>query len=292
MPSSDDQREIWRYMDFESFVAFVTHREFWLPSVAALQATDPFERYDPTLHEVVRSLANDGEAEEFNLAKAMALGMRGMEAEECRRRYVSCWHLSQHESIGMWAQYVGRHRTGVAIQSSVGCISELLECGLREFTEAAVSEPYRSRCRVRSVFRVHANEVSYGPPVDASDQYRRRIEHGLHEVGKVVPDVDFRKRAIFAYEQEFRFLAVSADHRIPESRHCSPEPEEYLRGTPIHLDPRFAAGIAVPMTFASAAHRVVVSPAMPDWQRRLARTLAGDVPVEASQAELHPVGLR
>lgn len=95
LPNPDTR--IWRYMDLGQFLYMVKTRRLTLTPVSKLD--DAWEGVLPP------AIDNRHSAEQ---------------AEACDKTdwSVSCWHISKHESAGMWRLYSARR--GIAVQSTVG----------------------------------------------------------------------------------------------------------------------------------------------------------------------------
>lgn len=110
---------IWRYLDFAKFAAMLDHRDLYLPRADMLG--DPLEG---------SITARDVEAYKAFLKE------HRIEGESCdllrtflvRQRawtYISCWHMSEHESVAMWRLY-GQTSKAVAIRTTYGRLRKAL----------------------------------------------------------------------------------------------------------------------------------------------------------------------
>lgn len=266
MGDVNEDAAVWRYMTLDTFAALALHGELWMSSVASLRSgADPLERHDPDLEASIEQALLPRSREAWDGEAFSALGARSLEDEEYRRRFVSCWHLSEVESVGMWAQYVGKGTAGVALRSTVGKVRAALNQGLTAFSQAAGATKSLGNSNVPTFFDLHDGSISYG----SVDQRGSLSTHGsIKQLGRFDANLDFRKRPEFAFEREFRFLAVSQDRRSARS-----DPADPVHGTPIHQDQRYREGIAVPVSLTHLIERVVLSPGCKPWQLRLVDTL-------------------
>jgi hypothetical protein len=154
---------IWRYFKFERFVEVLRTHSLWFSRPFRFE--DQWEGLFPPSYVRRTRLYADANRipfEEFD---------RDFRRRILRHRYahfVSCWHLSDHESDAMWNLYA-LAKTGIAIQSTVGDVNECLR-------------PHKS------------GQVIYYDP--------------SHDVGSPMifgPDDILFKRNSFSWEQEYRF---------------------------------------------------------------------------------------
>ena len=102
LPNPDTR--IWRYMDLGQFLHMVKTRRLTLAPVSVLD--DVWEGVLPP--------AIDGRHPEDQAADRDKTDWS-----------VSCWHISEHESAGMWRLYSARR--GIAVQSTVGRLHAAVE---------------------------------------------------------------------------------------------------------------------------------------------------------------------
>ncbi|MFH1370316.1 MAG: hypothetical protein ABII09_03395 [Planctomycetota bacterium] len=123
--------KIWKNMDFTKFVSLHEKKTLYLSRIDKLG--DPFEGSTTIVNKLfirmvnsenIKRLRKQGASEEQisdmeNLFKKVE--KKGDELEilkELRKDiYVSCWHLSEHESAAMWNLYL-KSNEGIAIQST------------------------------------------------------------------------------------------------------------------------------------------------------------------------------
>jgi hypothetical protein len=123
--------KIWKYMDFTKFVSLLEKKSLYFSRIDKLG--DPFEGSTTIVNkrfirmvnaENIKRLREEGASEEkiserTNLFKEVEkLDSEWEFLKEYRKNiYVSCWHLSGHESAAMWNLYL-KSNEGIAIQST------------------------------------------------------------------------------------------------------------------------------------------------------------------------------
>ena len=109
----DDNKYIWRYMDFTQYVHVLSSKSLWFA------CADSFE--DP-----LEGSWTDGEIEKaLSLAREKSLNLTKSEVTEKLRKYcntteyfINCWRLAEGESMAMWDLY-GKGKGIVAIKSKI-----------------------------------------------------------------------------------------------------------------------------------------------------------------------------
>lgn len=172
--SAPDNTVIWRYFRFERFTGILDTHSLWFSR--PFKFDDRWEGLFPPSY-VRRSHqyadANGIPFKEFD---------REFRKRILRHRYahfVSCWHMSDHESDAMWRLYA-LAKEGIAIQSTVGDVNECLR-------------PHMS------------GQVIYYDP-----------SHDVRSPGIFGPHDILFKRNSFWWEQEYRFWFDDSEllHRI------------------------------------------------------------------------------
>ena len=120
---------LWRYMDFQKFVALVDSSALFFPSIERLCQSDPYEGSYSDLWRLLLAVP-------YSLLNQPIRDAIGMNSEDEWRRYVksnkvgadyvkarhknifaSSWHFQPHESLAMWSLY-GKSGDGIAVVSS------------------------------------------------------------------------------------------------------------------------------------------------------------------------------
>jgi hypothetical protein len=116
---------LWRYISLGKFIDLVRRRELWFSRLDLVG--DPLEGSLGSPNAERRRTTTPIPAEQL---QATAEQLRG-------NSYVSCWHLSSHESAAMWAVY-GQSGEAVAIRSSFRRLVEAIK-GTEKFFAGQVT---------------------------------------------------------------------------------------------------------------------------------------------------------
>lgn len=129
-----------------------------------------------------------------------------------RRFLVSCWSVSDHESIGLWNQFhaKGHERRTVAIRFK------------REYLIKLVKELFHANHRFYHRTNFHLGKVSYRQLAGATPELleKARISYPF-----------FRKEQAFDFEREFRFVV-----EFHKEDNEAPKGFGYRIGKPNHLE--------------------------------------------------------
>ena len=116
----DDKQIVWRYFDFPKFVHLLESSSLYFSRLDLLG--DPFEGSVTTadltaLHDSWESMSE---------SSGTPIGLysqhhRLREFDPRHQVFVSCWHMSDVESVAMWRLYAGEMK-GIALKSSIGKI--------------------------------------------------------------------------------------------------------------------------------------------------------------------------
>lgn len=120
----DDDKVIWRYVDFVKFASILNSQSFFHSRMDFLG--DPFEG----------SVTNNDMDEkrrqwiEMSMDGGAPAGVyehhdMAMSRDPRTEVYVSCWHESRHENVAMWKIY-SDEKKGIAIKSTVGKLRTFL----------------------------------------------------------------------------------------------------------------------------------------------------------------------
>jgi hypothetical protein len=118
-----DDAKIWRYMDLAKFLFFLNRKSITFAKPSTFE--DPYEGAATKFGRIVRRIwfdtyiKNGGDEKEGKENLEMAL-KRIVEST-----YISCWHISDHESDAMWKLY-GQVDGAVAIQTTFGKLRKQL----------------------------------------------------------------------------------------------------------------------------------------------------------------------
>ena len=102
--------KVWRYMDLSKFVAILEHKGLYFPQVDNLN--DPFEGAYSRGNVNLRNFAYSKRADLPDIDSLID------KIKEIRKYIVvNCWHMSKHESAGMWKLYA-KTNEAICIQST------------------------------------------------------------------------------------------------------------------------------------------------------------------------------
>ena len=192
LDSIDPDQTIFRYMSFSKFVNLLKTEELHFH-----QAADFGDRFEGSVPELIR----DAREEEYQRAAENGdLQPEGheihAEINKCLRRftYLSCWHMTDDESVAMWEHY-GGSEGAVAIKTTVG-----------EFTSALNTRNDHDIYFGEVDYQPYSSDHNSTPGIDEID-----IEEDLddrffltREAHSLVPFV--YKRQGYEYEQEMRAI--------------------------------------------------------------------------------------
>jgi hypothetical protein len=249
---------LWRYLDFTKFVALLEDRSLFLAPADRFE--DRFEgsvsAATVELRERLRLLADSADPQQRqvqlkNIEKTLDDAAR-YRREQAAFTYISCWHASDDESAGMWAQYTPTGH-GVAVQTTLD--------------------------------RLEAVMPTEGPAEGSTLLYVGLVTYIDYRTG-VVPEANsfapyIHKRMSFAHEHELRIVSQLfpyTDDFDDDGRRLMSNPEPGL-AVPIDLD-RLIANIYLRPNTPSWVRRLV------ETQARRAGVLA---PIIVSDLDRDPV---
>lgn len=122
LPPAEPDAKVWRYMDFTKFVWMFEQQGVFLSRIDKLD--DPFEGSFSPVNQELRPLVR----KHLHLTGSFSV----TEIVEKLREWVgaSCWHVSNHESAGMWKLYA-RTEEAVCIQTTYERLSAILPSDAR-----------------------------------------------------------------------------------------------------------------------------------------------------------------
>lgn len=117
LPPAEPEAKVWRYMDFTKFVWMFEQQGIFLSRIDKLD--DPFEGSFSSVNQELRPLVR----KHLHLTGSFSV----TEIVEKLRKWVgaSCWHVSNHESAGMWKLYA-RTEEAVCIQTTYERLEAIL----------------------------------------------------------------------------------------------------------------------------------------------------------------------
>lgn len=262
LDSLDSDQTIFRYMSFSKFASLLKTRKLHFH-----QAADFGDRFEGSVPELIRDAR---ELEYERAARKGELQPEGhkihAEINKCLRRftYLSCWHMTDEESMAMWEHYGGSDGS-VAIKTTVG-----------EFSSAL---------NTRNDYDIYFGEVDYQPYSsdhnETPDLDDIDIEEDLddrffltREAHSLVPFV--HKRKGYQYEQEMRGIIQDPpfDEDLDQTVVEIDGEEErvdfkiHTEEGPQYLDARKEnenKGVDVPVFLDGLIHKVHTAPDASDW---------------------------
>ncbi|MBU1566592.1 MAG: DUF2971 domain-containing protein [Proteobacteria bacterium] len=116
LPHPPPETKIWRYLDLPRFLSFLNSKSVTFAKPTTFE--DPYEGAATKHGQLVRKIMFD-----VMIPEDEKEGARGKLASEVKRmveaRYISCWHMNEHESDAMWRLY-GSEKGAVALQTTFG----------------------------------------------------------------------------------------------------------------------------------------------------------------------------
>lgn len=131
VPPEDDSTKLWRYMDFTKFVSILENKGIFFPRADNLG--DPFEGSVSIANQKLRPF----------IYKHTELFPDDSHTGELIRQLrewvvISCWHINNHESAGMWNLYA-KSEEAICIQSTYkrlcSCLPEKSRIGLVRYVD-------------------------------------------------------------------------------------------------------------------------------------------------------------
>ncbi|MUL29473.1 DUF2971 domain-containing protein [Priestia megaterium] len=160
----NDNPIVWRYMDISKFKSLLENSSLFFakPSAFADPLEGSYSMWD------VKELK---ENEELNTQTSRDYMKKIQEFSA-----ISCWHINEHESAGMWDLYLSSNKNGIAIKTNYHNLMRSID-DLR--------------------YRVFAGKVQY-------------IDFQKEMTSRNIYDTLFYKRKSFSYENELRLLIVAS----------------------------------------------------------------------------------
>jgi hypothetical protein len=176
-----EHAQIWRYIDFAKFVDLLSRKALFF--ARADRMDDPWEASlslaieERHLEKITLQLPPGSDPPRGDDYRTHWQALR-------RRMFLSCWHLSEHQSAAMWGLYAGREGQGIALQSTFGRL------------ERALPNEWQHS--------IHAGTVSY-------------VDYSSDDIP--LGNAFYRclyKRTSFEHERELRALFATHDDHSPD----------------------------------------------------------------------------
>lgn len=182
---TDENATVWRYLDLAKLVSMLHTQSLHFSTVDQLRKSDKFEGALPKpfveMYKRARKEFKENNPEEWAVREELGQtrdSATSFYKEALLETAVNCWHLNEHESMGMWSQYV-KSGEGVAIRSTCKRL-------INAFDDS------------RDMF-IFVGTVNY---IDYDNEMFESMSNAL------VPVV--HKRASFRHENELRAVAMGA----------------------------------------------------------------------------------
>ena len=195
--------KIWRFMTFAKYISLLETRSIFFTRADILAKEDPLE--GSSAHGTV-------EAREKFLSFAPRRHRAWMEKIKSALRdktvaqstYISCWHLNEYESQGMWKLYTDGPE-GLAIQSQFDALETCLKASVEEICIGCIhyidftkdkttdgffrpfyqkSHAFRHECEVRAI--IFPRGIPEDPPGPSEIASGRRVKVDLGSLIKAV----------------------------------------------------------------------------------------------------------
>ncbi|CAN5588952.1 DUF2971 domain-containing protein [soil metagenome] len=139
LPPSNPNVAIWRYMDFPKFVDLLEQGRLYFARQD--QLGDPFEgALSDASVELLRVWDEQNPVQTVTGEPSHHILARDVYRMNSLCNYISCWHMSEHESLAMWRVYSGN---GIAIRSTY---RRLFDCLHESSQDVLISKVvYRDR---------------------------------------------------------------------------------------------------------------------------------------------------
>lgn len=180
LPSKDQTKTIWRYIDFTQFISLLEKESLWFSSID--QFIDPYEgTIPPKVEKEFAKLQGEDikNIEHINQNNSSAI-LSGLGAYKYFT-YANCWHINATESAGMWEMYREAGKE-IAIKSNIEYIQDAIKFDDQEIKYGMVE--YRD--------------------FDNIEEYP--FKNGMGQ--------SFYKRDSFDYENEFRAVFIDSDQMV------------------------------------------------------------------------------
>ena len=194
----DENKRIWRYMDFTKFVSLLDKSALFFPRADRLGDLFEGSHGKAYVNEMRAGFKEDKKDWAMNT-------LRKTYKKIVKFTFVSCWHLNEHESAAMWELY-RRSNDGIAIQSTI----------------TSLMSSFKGKG-----YEIYIGKVKY---ID----YGKEVMIGGLDEGERYPF--FHKRKSFEHEQELRLIVQDFKSAKGKSVMESKPPRREGIYVPVYLD--------------------------------------------------------
>lgn len=242
---SEDQI-LWRYMNLSKFLDMLINKH------VVFARPDLFEdvyEANPFIHKeaVNRAFSAAGEHE---IAKLAYEGIISSHKLSKYRTYISCWHMNNVESAGMWKLYCTNNES-VAIKTNVRKLKDALIEPSSEFADTLLYEP-----------------VVYDLDLEELTKKYTELSVKKETISIHIKEVLRTKRPSFEHEKEYRVIALKKD-KLMEPLDINKTEEELKKTTPLVQ--------SVECDLNELVEEIIVAPDAPKWFVELVKKLIEDL---------------
>ncbi len=142
-----EDEKLWRYMDLSKFISLLEKNALWLARADTFR--DRHEgRFPSEMRKIIESAYESFDENDSGIVK----DADDFQDYLIKNTFINCWHKNAKENMVMWEIY-GRHSNSVAVQTSVGLISDNLMCGIQGHSLILKSVDYRPLEEVSGMLR-------------------------------------------------------------------------------------------------------------------------------------------
>lgn len=179
----DDSKVLWRYMDVSKLLDLLVTQKLVFPRYDKFE--DVYEGYSKNYIDlVVSELAKHPDNFDSNVLVHTKATLRDSIFISLYYSYVSCWHLNEYESAGMWKLYCSVNES-VAIKTNVGQLKKSID--------------------------TTSNNLAFGKVFYDFNMQNLRVNN-LSNVN--VLDSLMVKRESFDHEKEYRVICLDLEDRL------------------------------------------------------------------------------
>ncbi|MEG0030718.1 DUF2971 domain-containing protein [Acinetobacter sp.] len=253
-----DNVVIWRYMDLSKLLDILVHRQLVFPRLD--QFEDVYEGHPSKFLEALSYAFSDPESQ--GMRKLVENGVKTCFKLIKVRGYVSCWHMNDNESAGMWKLYCKTNES-LVIKTKVGRLKRSLTNPKNEF-----------------VNRIEVGQVDYKNNTEELKEKFIELSRNKERIDISYPDIIFSKRSSFEHEKEIRIIACNENKiQDPENQHKSVS--ELKSTTPVLQK--------IECNVEEMIEEIIIAPDAPQWFVHLVKNIVAKLGYSfpISQSELY-----
>ena len=254
----EDDVVIWRYMDLSKLLDILVNRQLVFPRLD--QFEDVYEGHPTKFIEALNYAFSDPGNE--NLQEGVHDSIQTFLKLTKVRGYISCWHINENESAGMWKLYC-RTNESLVIKTNVGKL------------KSSLITPNSNL-----VNKIEVGRVEYQNNLEELKNDFYQISTAKNSIDVSYQEVIFSKRPSFEHEKELRVIAFN-ESKIMASEHADLSIHELKKTTP----PIQKIECNVEMLI----EEIIIAPDAPQWFVELVRSLVSKLSYSfpISQSDLY-----